>query len=153
MIPGVVAAICKKLQIPHFTSAWKPIDSDFNGTESFTRNLFPHPKKYSEALAEIVKSFRWKNFAVIYDEEEKLVKLQDMFTLFSTKDIDKQPIKFYKLPKGSDDYKPILKKISKSDTHRVMIDCTIEKTYSVLKQSIAIGMNSDYDVSFSSINI
>lgn len=124
------------------------MDADnFNSTDSFTRNLFPHPKKYSEALVEIVKSFQWKDFAVIYDEDDNLAKLQDTFALYLIPDLEKQPIKFYKLPKDSDNYLPLLKDISKSGTHQVMIDCTLEKTYSILKQSISIGMNTEYDVS------
>lgn len=96
---------------------------------------------------EIVKSFRWKNFAVIYDDDDNLIKFQDTFSLYATQDLDKQPIKFYKLPKGTDNFRPVLKDISKSGTKQVIIDCTIENTFTILKQSIAIGMNSEYDVS------
>lgn len=138
------------MRIPHFTSFWQPIEIDnFNSTDSFTRNLFPHPKKYSEALLEVVKSFRWINFAIIYDAEDNLSKLQDTFSLYSTLDIrGKQAVTFYKLPADSDDYKPILKAISKAGFNRIMIDCTLERTYSVLSQSTAVGMMSEYVVRF-----
>lgn len=131
-------------------SFFQPIEVDnFNSTDSFTRNLFPHPKKYSDALLEIVKSFRWKNFAIVYDSEENLAKLQETFSLFSTLDIrGKQSVTFYKLPTDSDDYKIQLKSISKAGFNRIMIDCTLENTYAVLKQSAAVGMMSEYVVGF-----
>lgn len=94
-----------------------------------------------------MKSFRWKNFAVIYDDDDNLIKFQDTFSLYATQDLEKQPIKFYKLPKGTDNFRPVLKDISKSGTKQVIIDCTIENTFTILRQSIAIGMNSEYDVS------
>lgn len=146
---GIASAICKKLKVPYFMSVWQPIEVDnFNSTDSFTRNLFPHPKKYSQALAEIVKSFRWKIFAIVYDEDDNLVRYQNTFSLYSSKDMQKQPIRFYKLRKDSNDYKPLLKDISKSGTNQVIIDCSLVNTYSVLKQSLVVGMMSEYVVSF-----
>lgn len=137
------------MQIPYFTAIWQPLDADdFNSTDSFTRNLFPHPKRYSEALMEIIKSFRWLKIAVIYDSEMNLAKLQHTFNDFSrVDDSRKQSVTFFKLPSDTDDYLPLLKSVSKSGIVQVIIDCTMENTYSVLKQSIKIGMTNEYVVS------
>lgn len=145
---GIVSSVCKKLKMPHFTAYWQPIDVDnFNSTDSYTRNFFPHPKSYSEALMEIVRSFRWKNFAFIYDNDDNLVKLQDTFSMNSGPDMVNKPfIKYYKLPIDSDDYKPLIKDISKSGVNQVMIDCTLKNTYSVLAQSVDVNMMSEYVV-------
>lgn len=145
--PGVVAATCRKLQIPHFITTWHAIDDNFNGTESFTHNLFPHPKKFAEALAEIVKAFRWKTFAIVYDEDDSLAKFQDVFAMYSNQETEMQPIKLLKLPKDSDDFKPILKEIWKSSTYQVIIDCALDKTYAMLEQAISLRMASEYVVS------
>lgn len=144
----MVASISKKLQIPHFAAVWQPTDKDsFNGTESFTRNLFPQSKRYSEAIYEIVRSFQWKKFAIVYDSDDSLVRLQEIFPISSELQYTthKQSMKYYRLPMDSD-YKRMLKDISKSGVNQVMIDCTLDNTYSLLKQSASVGMMNEYVV-------
>lgn len=147
-IVGVVASVCKQLNIPHFVAFWQPIDiGNFNSTDSYTRNLFPHSKLYAQSLLEIVKSFRWKNFAAIYESDDTLMKLQNTFSMNTGPNmISKQTITYYKLPADSNDYKPILKDISKSGINQVMIDCSLSKTYAVLSQSVDVNMMSEYVV-------
>lgn len=143
---GVVAAVCKKMNIPHFVGYWQAIDTEnFNSTDSFTRNLFPHPKLFSKSLLEVIVSFRWKYFAVIYDDDDALIRLQDIFSMNTRPGMmNKQTVKFYKLPSDSDDFKPVLKEISKSTVNQVMLDCSLKNTYSVLQQSVDVGMMSEY---------
>lgn len=96
---------------------------------------------------EIIKSFRWQKIAVIYDSELNLPKLQHTFNDFSKVDNSgKQSVSFFKLPTDTDDYQPMLKSISKSGIVQVIVDCTMEKTYSVLKQSVKVGMANEYVV-------
>lgn len=158
-----MSSICQKLRIPHFTAIWRPIDSDSNinndndgpsNTQSenkpylpiFTQNLFPNSKKYSNAIYEIVKSFQWKKFAIVYDSDDSLVRLQEIFPLSSELQFNKQSMKYYRLPKDSSDFKPLLKDISKSGVNQVMIDCSLENIRSILMQSPAVGMMNEYVV-------
>lgn len=53
----------------------------------------------------------------------------------------------YKLPTFSNDYKPLLKDISKSGINQVMIACSLDNIRSVLKQSADGGMMNEYVVS------
>lgn len=145
---GIVASICKKLQIPHFIANWQPIDVDyFNGTDSFTRNLFPHPNIYTNALYEIVKSYQWRTFASIYDNNENLLKLQNSFSM--TMDLNtmgKPKITFYKITENSDDQKIVLKSISKMGINQVLIDCSLANTLSLVQQSSKVNMSNEYMV-------
>lgn len=152
-ILGLASAIAKRARIPHFITVWQPIEPDyFNKTDSYTHNIFPHPNMYSKAIMEIVKSFQWPRFAYIYDADENLAKLQETFNEFARIDnSDKQYVQFYKLPSDSDDYKMLLKSISKSNINRIMIDCTLEHTYSILKQTANVDMMNEYYVSLFSI--
>lgn len=147
---GVVSAICKRFKIPHFTLFWQPLDIDnFNSTDSFTRNLFPHPKLFSQAILEIIKSFRWKTLAFIYEESDNLIKMQDVLSTNSGFDMfEKQFAYYYKIPADSTDFKPLLKDISKWGINQVMIDCSLKNTYSILAQSVDVNMHSEYVVCF-----
>lgn len=145
---GIVSSICKRVQVPHFTATFQPFSIDeFNNTESFTRNLFPDPKVFTKALYEIIKGFQWRTFAVVYENAESLLKLNDAFTMtMDPNTMGKQKISFHKLPDDSDDYKPLLKSISKKGINQVIIDCTLEKTYSLLRQGIDVSMMNEYVV-------
>lgn len=145
---GIVASICKRLQIPNFVANWQPIDvDDYNGTDSFTRNFFPHPNNYTNALYEIVKSYQWRTFAAIYDSNDNLLKLQNSFTM--TMDLNtmgKPKITFYKIPENSNDYRLLFKSISKMGINQVLIDCSLANTLSLLQQSSKVNMMNEYVV-------
>lgn len=151
MCIGIASSILKKVKVPHFVATFQSSSADdFNTTDSYTRNLFPAPKLFTKALHEIIKSFQWKTFAVIYDNNENLVKFNDAFTL--TMDLNtmgKQKISFYKIPNDSDDFKPLLKRISKSGNNQIVLDCSEVNIYSVLRQSSDVNMMNEYVVCFS----
>lgn len=146
---GIVSSICKKVKIPHLVATFQPTNADdFNNTDSYTRNLFPDPKLFTKALYEIIKSFQWRTFAVIYDNNENLVKLNDAFTLtMDPNTMGKQKISFYKIPNDSDDFKPLLKRISKSGINQIVLDCSEVNIYSILRQSYDVNMMNEYVVS------
>lgn len=143
-----MTSICKRLQIPHFIANWQPIDADhFNGTDSYTRNLFPNLNSYSIALYEIIKSFRWQTFAAIYDNNDSLLKLKHSFSMtINSNDMIKPKITFYKVPKDPNDYKLLLKSISKTGINQVLIDCSLDITLSLLRQSSKVNMMNEYVV-------
>lgn len=94
-----------------------------------------------------MKSFQWKKFAIIYDSDESLVRLQEIFPLSTELQYNKQSMKYYRIPKDHNDYKPLLKDISKSGVNQVMLDCSPESIRSILRQSSAVGMMNEYVVS------
>lgn len=144
----MVASICKKLQIPHFIANWQPIDADYyNGTDSFTRNLYPQSNIYTNALYDIIKSHQWRTFASIYDNNENLLRLQNTFSFtMNLNTMGKPKITFYKTSDNSDDQKIILKRIAKMGINQVLIDCSLANTMSLLQQSSRVNMMNEYMV-------
>lgn len=144
------------MQIPHFIANWQPIDQDYyNGTDSFTRNLFPHPNNFAIALYEIIKSYQWRTFAAIYDNHENLLRLQTAFSMtIDQNSMGKPKITFYKVPEGAEpnDYKILLKSISKMGINQVLIDCSIDNTLSLLQQSSKVNMMNEYVVCWIFLN-
>lgn len=61
---------------------------------------------------------------------------------------EKQFMYYYRLPMDSNDYKPILKDISKWGVSQVIIDCSLKNTYSILAQGAYVNMISEYVVCF-----
>lgn len=111
-----------------------------------------------------MKSWGWKSFTIIYETNEGLVRLQELLKAYGSSDF---PITVRQLT-DTGDYRyadsieivnemklnintwisvvpsPLLKQIKNSAEAHIILDCSIEKIYEVLKQAQQIGMMSDY---------
>lgn len=131
-----VQSICDTMEIPHLETRW-----DFRlRRESCLVNLYPHPAALSKAYVDLVKAWGWKSFTIIYENNEGLVRLQELLKAHGPSEF---PISVRQLSEG-DDYRPLLKQIKNSAESHIVLDCSIEKIYQVLKQAQQIGMMSDY---------
>ncbi|KAL3278738.1 hypothetical protein HHI36_016268 [Cryptolaemus montrouzieri] len=131
-----VQSICDTMEIPHLETRW-----DYRlRRESCLVNLYPHPTSLSKAYVDIVKAWAWKSFTIIYENNEGLVRLQELLKAHGPYEF---PITVRQLGSGSD-YRPLLKQIKNSAESHIVLDCSTERIYDVLKQAQQIGMMSDY---------
>ncbi|XP_059485780.1 glutamate receptor ionotropic, kainate 2 isoform X1 [Neocloeon triangulifer] len=131
-----VQSICDTMEIPHLETRW-----DFRlRRESCLVNLYPHPRAISKAYVDLVKAWGWKSFTIIYETNEGLVRLQELLKAHGPSEF---PIAVRQLGEGPD-YRPLLKQIKNSAESHIVLDCSTEKIYDVLKQAQQIGMMSDY---------
>ncbi|XP_077295100.1 kainate-type ionotropic glutamate receptor subunit 1D isoform X2 [Arctopsyche grandis] len=131
-----VQSICDTMEMPHLETRW-----DYRlMRESCLVNLYPHPTTLSKAYVDIVKAWGWKSFTIIYENNEGLVRLQE---LLKSHGLSEFPIAVRQLGDGTD-YRPLLKQIKNSAESHIVLDCTTERIYDVLKQAQQIGMMSDY---------
>ncbi|KAG4074265.1 hypothetical protein HA402_008674 [Bradysia odoriphaga] len=131
-----VQSICDTMEVPHLETRW-----DYRlRRESCLVNLYPHPSTLSKAYVDLVKSWGWKSFTIIYETNEGLVRLQELLKAYGSSDF---PITVRQLT-DTGDYRPLLKQIKNSAEAHIILDCSIEKIYEVLKQAQQIGMMSDY---------
>nr|QHN69189.1 ionotropic receptor 8 [Sirex nitobei] len=131
-----VQSICDTMEIPHLETRW-----DYRlRRESCLVNLYPHPTTLSKAYVDLVKAWGWKSFTIIYESNEGLVRLQELLKAHGPSEF---PIAVRQLGEGSD-YRPLLKQIKNSAESHVVLDCSTERIYDVLKQAQQIGMMSDY---------
>nr|CAD7453109.1 unnamed protein product [Timema tahoe] len=69
-----VQSICDTMEIPHLETRW-----DYRlRRESCLVNLYPHPTTLSKAYVDLVKAWGWKSFTIIYENNEGLVRLQEL---------------------------------------------------------------------------
>ena len=79
---------------------------------------------------------------VIYENEESLVRLQELLKFPRRHDSVKMTLR--QLDPMSDDYRPMLKEIKKSPDTNIVLDCAFEKIENVLRQADEIGLVNDY---------
>uniref|UniRef100_A0A0A1XQS4 Glutamate receptor 1 n=2 Tax=Zeugodacus cucurbitae TaxID=28588 RepID=A0A0A1XQS4_ZEUCU len=131
-----VQSICDNMEIPHLENRW-----DYRlRRESCLVNLYPHPNTLAKAYVDIVKHWEWKTFTIIYENNDGIVRLQE---LIKAHDNSPYPITVRQLSL-SGDYRPLLKQIKNSAEAHIVLDCSSDKIYEVLKQAQQIGMMSDY---------
>lgn len=124
------------MEIPHLETRW-----DYRlRRENCLVNLYPHPSTLSKAYVDIVKAWAWKSFTIIYETNEGLVRLQELLKAHGPSEF---PIAVRQLS-DSGDFRPLLKQIKNSAESHIVLDCSTEKIYDVLKQAQQIGMMSDY---------
>ena len=95
-----------------------------------------------KAFADFVKDVGWKSFIVLYETEDGLVKIQELLKLPKT--FADVKITLRQLTPGTDDYRPLLKEIKKSEITRIVLDCDYDKIALVLAQANEVGLLTDY---------
>lgn len=98
--------------------------------------------KTVQAIADVIQSMRWNNFAAIYENNEGLSRLQKTLTLKGDKD---NPIThtIRQLNEGSD-YRPILKEIRSLPVCNIIIDVEPQNIIQVLNEAKEVKLLADY---------
>jgi len=108
----------------------------------FSINVHPHPRLLGKAFADFVRDVKWKSFIVLYETEDGLVKIQELLKLPKTFADVKLTLR--QLTPGTDDYRPLLKEIKKSEETRIVLDCDYDKIETILAQANEVGLLTDY---------
>ncbi|XP_068150954.1 glutamate receptor ionotropic, kainate 2 [Drosophila tropicalis] len=141
----IIASICDTLDIPHFIYDWLPNESlpDREHT-SMTLNIHPDNLLLSQGFAEIVQSFGWRSFTIIYESDKELQQLQDILRLGEP---SKNPTTIKQL--GPDeDYRPFLKEIKLSTDNCLILHCAPENLFNILQQANELKMLGEYQSVF-----
>lgn len=99
-------------------------------------------KKSLQAIADIVDSMKWRNFAAIYETDEGLSRLQKTLTLKGDRD---NPLTHTtrQLGKGPD-YRSMLKEIRSLSVCNIIIDVEPQNIMDVLYQAKEVRLLADY---------
>merc|ERR1719150_1450363 len=134
----LVEALSSTFHVPFMQYNFEYIKS----RSDFSINVHPHPRLLGKAFADFVKDVGWKSFIVLYETEDGLVKIQELLKLPRTfADIK---ITLRQLTPGTDDYRPLLKEVKKSEETRIVLDCDFDKIETILQQAYEIDLLTDY---------
>ncbi|CAH1104230.1 unnamed protein product [Psylliodes chrysocephalus] len=81
----VVESTCKNLNLPYIVTSWRM--TSFEESDVFL-NFHPDADKLAKGIADIVRSLGWVGIIILYEEEEGLVKLQEVLKLQNLKRTD-----------------------------------------------------------------
>lgn len=142
-ISDVVASLCNELNIPHLVNYHRTRQISKNPYHKYTRNVFPDAALLAKSLVDVITSYGWQSFAIIYDSDESLIRLNGVLQMFS---FGYKAVNIYKFPKNKDDIKIILKEISKSFENRIIVDCSLENIAEIIRKGTEVNVMTEYMV-------
>ncbi|XP_032663311.1 glutamate receptor ionotropic, kainate 2-like [Odontomachus brunneus] len=142
---GIVASTAARYDIPHIEYVWREserlrADEIAKSPSPMTINVFPDNEMINQAIADVVESMQWRNFAAIYENDDGLSRIQKTLTLKRSKD---NPITIRQLGKGPD-YRPMLKEINSLSVCNIIIDVEPQNLIHVLNQAKEVKLLADY---------
>lgn len=93
---AITQSICKKLEIPHIQTTWRPSTSY---PPLIALNFYPATDLLAEGFATIVRHMNWKSYAIVYQHDEALIRLQEILKI---PDVSDNPVTVRQLEPGSD---------------------------------------------------
>ncbi|XP_043241156.1 glutamate receptor ionotropic, kainate 2-like isoform X2 [Amphibalanus amphitrite] len=144
---GHIQAICDAKAIPHIQTHPR----DVGGRRQFSINLHPQPAMLRKAFAEILAKNHWEFFAVLYEDNTSLLRLQELLQLASFRPELRMVVR--QLP-ADEHYRHLLRQLMHDEVRHVVLDCDIKSVPLVLKQAQQIGMmTAEYSFFITSLDL
>nr|XP_022295209.1 glutamate receptor ionotropic, kainate 2-like [Crassostrea virginica] len=130
-----VQSIGRGLQIPVLQAHWDPRDLM---TNSFSRdripahvNLYPSVGNLSQGYREIISHFRWKNLTLLYEDEDGLIRAQEILKLepetrVYLRKMEAHPEMMYNMFTDMKD----------KEEYRVVLDCKTSSIVPILQKAL-----------------
>ncbi|KAF0289444.1 Glutamate receptor ionotropic, kainate 2 [Amphibalanus amphitrite] len=116
---GHIQAICDAKAIPHIQTHPR----DVGGRRQFSINLHPQPAMLRRAFAEILAKNHWEFFAVLYEDNTSLLRLQELLQLASFRPELRMVVR--QLP-ADEHYRHLLRQLMHDEVRHVVLDCDIK---------------------------
>ncbi|XP_046446543.1 glutamate receptor ionotropic, kainate 2-like isoform X4 [Daphnia pulex] len=129
-----VQSICDALEIPHL-EARLDMDSEY---KPYSINVYPPIDIINKAFMDVMFFLNWTKVAIIYEEDQGLVMLQDMIRAPMAK-----PMEILLRQASPDTYKDVLKEVKAKEFYNLVIDTRPENMNFFLKGVLQLQMN-DY---------
>ncbi|KPM05200.1 glutamate receptor, ionotropic kainate 2-like protein 3 [Sarcoptes scabiei] len=133
-----VQSTCDVLHMVHMeTTQWnfKFDDPPFHHSV----NLFPHPLSLGNAFRDLITLKNWKSFAILYEENEALVRMQEIL-----KDPSLNEKRIVVRQFASNEYRTTFKELHKLAIRNIIIDVRHENILTVLRHAQQVDMLSAY---------
>ncbi|XP_047537910.1 glutamate receptor ionotropic, kainate 2-like [Vanessa atalanta] len=135
-----VEAHCRAANVPHIQAVWRP--TPVRGLERPSPpgiNLYPEAVALSKAVALFIKDNDWKRYTLLYDDDQGLMRLQEIF-----KHAEPDHKWLVRRLKPGEDNRQLLKSLKAYGVTRVVIDCPSDRILEYLRQAFEVKFFEDY---------
>lgn len=132
-----VQSICNAFEIPHLQAQWDARDV----RDYFSISVYPDYMSLSTAYADLIKEWKWSKFTVIYEDNDGLIRLQEVLKLAQGAN---HKVTVRKLAQHTSGYITMFKDLKAKNEYQIVIDCHSSKVKSVLHEALKVNMLSEY---------
>ncbi|KAH9418715.1 hypothetical protein DERP_004041, partial [Dermatophagoides pteronyssinus] len=131
-----VQSILDSLEIPHLECHWNTMKQTNNNQLSV--NIYPKHDYLSLAFIDIVKSWKWKSFVIVYEANEGLMRVQEFL-----KEAEKNEwnIRLYQVQNRM--YRDIFWEIKQNKINNLLLDLDRDNIFLALKHAQQVGMMTE----------
>lgn len=132
-VDAMVKSVAANLEIPHISTHYLTKTTYVSTT---ALNIYPDYEMLATAIATIVQNMDWKTYMIIYEDNESLVKLQDVLKLTQA---DSPPVTIRQLD-SSEDQRPLFKLIKQSGESNIILECKTHRILDILAQAKEVDL-------------
>ncbi|XP_039303724.1 glutamate receptor ionotropic, kainate 2 isoform X1 [Solenopsis invicta] len=143
-----VQSICNAIEVPYI-SVRQDLDQSFQA-RGLNLNLYPHVNSLSRIYNQLVIEFKWKSFAILYENNDSLIRMRLLMKRWDSRGYSAY---MYYLGNGPN-YRRSMQEIKTSNIENIIIDCSSEILSEVLMQAQQVGILSEkYKVIVTSLDL
>ncbi|XP_011690717.1 PREDICTED: glutamate receptor ionotropic, kainate 2-like isoform X2 [Wasmannia auropunctata] len=140
-----IQSMCDILDIPHIAARW-----DSEPKRGNVINLYPHPDALSMVFQDLIIEYKWKEYAILYDNVDGLIRINRLLKLSNMNTISAM---VFHLGSGPN-FRQAMKEVRMSGCKNIIIDCSYDILATVLKQALQVGIISEnYRVIIASLDL
>ncbi|XP_014479803.1 PREDICTED: glutamate receptor ionotropic, kainate 2-like isoform X2 [Dinoponera quadriceps] len=143
-----VQSMCDSMDIPHISV--RQDTAEPSQPRGIGLNLYPHVSILARLYDQLVTEFKWKSFAILYEDTDSLIRLR---LLLKRWDPHGESMFVFHLGEGPN-YREAMQKIKDAELENIIIDCSYDILDDVLKQAQQVGILSErYKVIVTSLDL
>uniref|UniRef100_A0A0K8T954 Glutamate receptor, ionotropic kainate 2 n=1 Tax=Lygus hesperus TaxID=30085 RepID=A0A0K8T954_LYGHE len=131
-----VQSLCDTMEIPHISARW----DGQQRRSSCLVNLYPHPAVLAQAAAEIVRTWDWRGFTILYDDFTALRKIGELLKIADDKGLTVSVRQIKGKAGEEDNYRYVLQEIKHSGETNLVVEVSRERLFEVLLQAQQVGL-------------
>nr|QZH55031.1 ionotropic glutamate receptor 9 [Achelura yunnanensis] len=138
-ICDIICLLCNKLKINHLSVGWQMPESF--SINNYTLAYHPPYEVISKAYATLIRNLQWDKFAILYEDDDSLLKLQEVINTWPD---NNEPIIYIKLDQEGDNrekFKGLLK-VEHVTYH--ILDCAVKNTKKYMKEIVHVENSTQY---------
>ncbi|XP_064489283.1 glutamate receptor ionotropic, kainate 2-like [Ornithodoros turicata] len=140
-----VSSLCDTLNVTHLETHWDAYMED--NDDSF--NLYPSSSALAEAHTALMRYWGWKNVAIVYEEDDEIVRMKDLLQEMREDDIE---VSFFHRNE-TESYRDILNAIREEDIENIFVAIEQDDIEAFLRQAMQISMlSNEYSYLFMSLD-
>ncbi|CAL1291851.1 unnamed protein product [Larinioides sclopetarius] len=136
---GVLHSTCDTFQVPLLLTHWAPRSTP----RSHVINFFPDSQILASAFTEFIKQDSWKSFTLIFEDNEALIRLQEILQLPTSVKQSKMKVTLRHV-KPDQDFTKFMKDLEKLQETNFVVDLPLHRVRELFIAADKVNMMTEY---------